>query len=85
MFFVRHVEGDTEPEWASEVPECKSLVLKYLSANDSVSFQEIYSDASEPGDLPLYQAVRELLAEGTIIGPSIDEGLTHTDLVYRHA
>ena len=47
----------------------KKLIKKYLAKGKPFTFQDVYSDASDPADLDLYQAFSEMVKAGEIKGP----------------
>lgn len=68
-----------------DIDAAKALIMRYIDNDGEANFDTVYSDASEPADLDLYQAVNELLDAGVIVGPRPGEGLTHDQMVYRAA
>lgn len=67
-----------------EVESVRALIMRFIDNDGVVNLDTVYSDPSEPGDQPMYEAVQELLDEGVIVGPHVETpGLDHTTMVYR--
>lgn len=67
------------------VERARALICRYLDNDGVANLDTVYSDPEQIGDLEMYEAAEQLLAEGVIVGPSVADCQTHDEMVYRYA
>lgn len=78
------VDGDDVPS-DLEVRKARALIVARLGKRPHVSVHRLYQDATQPTDAALYAAIRGLLADGLIKGPSIEGCRSHKQMRYTRA